>query len=250
MMRMSKCWQAWMLGMVAVGGIMAAFWVPPIPQDPQYHRFADSRSLFGVANFCNVFSNLPFLFVGAFGLSRLSWIASSSLRTSYILFCIGVALVGLGSAYYHYAPSTQALVWDRLPMTLAFMALFSMVVHDRVSERLGNGILWPLIFAGAASVGYWYWSELQGKGDLRAYALIQFLPMLLIPLMLILFAGRSLNSAMLWATLGTYALSKVAEHFDGVIYDIVGMVSGHSIKHLLGSLAVLWAVSAALRPAR
>jgi Ceramidase len=204
----------------------------------------------GLANFWNVLSNAPFLLVGGFGLSRLSQLSSAAPRMAYIVFCIGVMLVGLGSGYYHYSPSSQALVWDRLPMTIAFMALFSMVVQDRVSQRLGSGALWPLIVAGAASVGYWYWSELQGQGDLRAYVLIQFLPMLLIPLILLLFAGKALNAAMLWATIGTYALGKVAEHFDREILDALGVISGHSIKHLLGALAVLWAVMAAQRPAR
>src|SRR5580692_4375224 len=44
--------------------------VPPIPQDQSYHQFADQRTLFGVRNFWNVVSNLPFIAVGAAGLSR------------------------------------------------------------------------------------------------------------------------------------------------------------------------------------
>jgi hypothetical protein len=132
-------------------------------------------------------------------------------------------------------------------MTVAFMALFAMVVRDRVSEPLGNALLWPLVLAGAASVGYWYWSELQGRGDLRAYGVVQFLPMLLIPLMLMTCTGRGLGAPWLWGTLGTYALTKVAEHYDKAIYDNTGIMSGHSIKHALGALAVLWAVIAVLR---
>jgi Ceramidase len=238
-------WQKWILGVVALGAMLAVFRLPPIPQDPNYHNFVDGRTLLGVANFWNVLSNSPFLFVGGFGLSRLSHLSPAAPRLAYIVFCIGVMLVGLGSGYYHYSPSSQALVWDRLPMTIAFMALFSMVVQDRVSQRLGSGVLWPLIVAGAASVGYWHWTELQGEGDLRAYVLIQFLPMLLIPLMLLLFAGKTLNTAMLWATIGTYALSKVAEHFDGQILEALDFISGHSIKHMLGAVAVFWTILAA-----
>jgi ceramidase len=245
-----KYWQAWFLGAVTAGGIAAAFWFSPIPQDPAYHEFADGRTLFGTPNFWNVFSSLPFVLVGAFGLSKLSRLQPSSPRSAYVVFCIGVVLVGFGSAYYHYSPSTQALVWDRLPIAVAFMALFSMVVRDRISEQFGNGMLWPLVLAGVASVGYWYWSELQGRGDLRAYGAIQFLPMLLMPLMLIIYSGKALSTPWLWGTLGTYALSKVAEHFDKVIYDNAGSVSGHSIKHVLASLAVLWAVFAVLRLSR
>ena len=132
-------------------------------------------------------------------------------------------------------------------MTVACMALFSIVVRDRITEPFGSVMLWPLVLAGVASVGYWYWSELQGRGDLRAYGVIQFLPMLLIPLMLILYSGKGLSAPWLWGTLGTYSLAKMAEHFDKVIYDTTGIVSGHSIKHVLGSLAVLWAFCAMLR---
>ena len=245
-----KNWREWLLGAVTMGGVAAAFWFPPLPQDPTYHEFADRRTVFGTPNFWNVFSNLSFVLVGAFGLSKLSRLEPSSLRSAYAVFCIGVVFVGFGSMYYHYAPSTQMLVWDRLPMTAAFMALFSMVVRDRISERFGSVILWPLVLAGAASVGYWYWSELHGRGDLRAYAMIQFLPMLLIPLMLMIYSDKGHSTPWLWGTLGTYSLAKVAEHFDGLIYDTMGIVSGHSIKHVLGAVAVLWAVFAILRFSR
>ena len=131
-------WRGWLLGAVTVGGIAAAFWSEPIPQDPRYHEFADRRTLCGTPNFWNVFSSLSFVLVGAFGLSKFSRLQPSSPRSAYVVFCVGVVFVGFGSAYYHYSPSTQALVWDRLPMTVAFMALFSMVVRDRISEQFGN----------------------------------------------------------------------------------------------------------------
>ena len=245
-----KNWREWFLGAVTVGGIIAAFCFSPIPQDPSYHEFADRRILFGIPNFWNVFSNLPLVLVGAFGLSKVSKLQPSSPRSAYVVFCIGVVFVGFGSAYYHYSPSTQALVWDRIPMTIAFMAFFSMVIRDRISEQFGNRMLWPLVLAGVASVGYWYWSELQGQGDLRAYGVVLFLPMLLMPLMLIICIVKGLSTPWLWGTLGFYAMAKVAEHFDKVIYDITGIVSGHSIKHVLGSLAVLCAVFAVLRSNR
>jgi hypothetical protein len=183
-----KNWREWFLGVVTVGGIATTFWLSPLPQDPTYHEFADRRTFFGTPNFWNVFSNLPFVLVGAFGPHA---IAAAPLHALYLVFSSGVVLVSFGSAYYHYAPLTPTLVWDRVPMTIAFMALFSMVVGDRISEQAGRVILWPLVLAGVASVGYWYWSEIQGQGDLRAYGLIQFLPMLLIPLMLIICSGKA-----------------------------------------------------------
>jgi hypothetical protein len=42
--------------------------LPPIPQNPSYHDFADQRTLFGIPNFWNVVSNGPFAVIGAMGL--------------------------------------------------------------------------------------------------------------------------------------------------------------------------------------
>jgi hypothetical protein len=157
---------------------------------------------------------------------------------------MGSILVGAGSAYYHYAPTSDTLVWDRLPMTVAFMGLFSIVVSDRISVSLGRWLLWPLVLAGVASVLYWDWTELQGRGDLRAYGLVQFLPMLLLPLLLITSRGNGLRATWLWATLMTYALAKLAEHFDAAIYAATSLLSGHSLKHLLGALAIFFVLKA------
>jgi len=235
-------WRVWIILTVAAVGVIGSLFVPRIPQDPAYHQFADSRTLLGIANFWNVITNIPFVLVGIFGLVRLSRVVA--LRSGYLIVCIGIVLVAVGSSYYHYAPSTKSLVWDRLPMTIVFMALFSAIIEDRVSGRAGKILLWPLIVVGAASVGYWHLSELQGNGDLRPYGLVQFLPLVLIPLILILFPTGAMRTSFLWWTLVIYALSKIAEHFDLWIFEITGMISGHSIKHLLASLAILFFVLA------
>jgi hypothetical protein len=234
------------IGAVGAAGITAAFWLDRIPQDPAYHAFADSNASFGIPNFWNVATNLPFLFVGLIGLAWRSRLHIQGLQTQYLVLCIGVALVALGSAYYHLAPSTPTLVWDRLPMTVAFMALFSAVVQDRVSERLGGILLWPLIIVGIATIAWWHRSELAGRGDLRPYAVVQFLPMLLIPLALLLFRGTGLRDARLWAALVAYALAKLAEYFDAAIYAATGFLGGHGLKHLLAAIAVWWALRAFL----
>jgi hypothetical protein len=235
-----------LIGTIGAAAIAAAFWLDRIPQDPAYHAFADHGMLLGIPNFWNVATNLPFLLVGLIGVTWRARLQDQALQTQYVVFCIGVMLVGLGSAYYHQAPSTPALVWDRLPMTVAFAALFSAVVQDRMSERIGRMLLWPLVIAGIASVAWWYWSEVEGRGDLRPYAVVQFLPMLLIPLMLLLYSGRGLRDGWLWTALAAYVLAKVAEYFDGTIFSATGFLSGHSLKHLLAALAVWWVIRAFL----
>ena len=126
------------LGGVAIACVIAVFSQPPIPQDPAYHDLVDSRALFGVRNFWNVVTNVPFLFVGAIGLLGAGRLASQDLRLHYLFFCTAVMLVAFGSAYYHLDPSTSTLVWDRLPMTAAFMTLLSAVLADRVAWVAGR----------------------------------------------------------------------------------------------------------------
>ena len=121
--------------LVSLAGLMiiGVFLLPPIPQDASYHQFADKNSYCGMSNFWNVLSNLPFLLIGLLGMwdivrGRLAIL--SEFRVGYLTFFIGVALVGPGSAYYHSTPDNASLLWDRLPMTIAFMALFVIVIAE------------------------------------------------------------------------------------------------------------------------
>ncbi|MFT5172332.1 MAG: hypothetical protein ACI8W7_000496 [Gammaproteobacteria bacterium] len=61
--------------------------------------------------------------------------------------------------------------------------------------------------------------------------------------MLLLHPGHGLKASGVWATIGVYVLAKVAEHFDAVS---AAVISGHSIKHLLSGLALLFALRAML----
>jgi hypothetical protein len=53
-----------------IASLVALLPLPPLLQDQAYHQFADQRELFGIPNFWNVASNLPFVVVGAVGLLR------------------------------------------------------------------------------------------------------------------------------------------------------------------------------------
>jgi hypothetical protein len=242
----SSDWRGRLLLAVAIAAIAMTVFVPRIPQDETYHHFADARTIAGIPNFWNVISNFPFLLVGIYGLLRTRRLASPTLRPGYVLFCLAVTAVSVGSAYYHYAPSTPSLVWDRLPMSIAFMALFALVLGDRVNPALGRALLGPLVILGVASVFYWAWTESRGVGDLRPYVLVQFLPILLIALMLVIYRGGAASARWLWWSFAMYFLAKLAEYFDAPIYRLVGL-SGHTMKHLLSALAVFFALLALLQ---
>lgn len=231
------------LSLSVVGLILAVgIFVPAIPQDPNYHLFVDEKAIFGVANFWNVLSNLPFLLVGLLGLRSLYFSSSLTLENShklaYTLFFVGVAFVAFGSGYYHLAPSNETLLWDRLPMTIAFMSLFSIVIVEFYSIKLGRFLLWPLVACGVFTVVYWHLSELKGQGDLRYYAIVQFLPLLLIPLMLIFLPSSFSHQYGYWYLLGFYVLAKVLEYFDVEVQSAVIVISGHSLKHMAAAAGI------------
>lgn len=223
---------------VAILIIMGDGFLPPISQVPDYHLFADTKKIFGIPNFFNVVSNLPFLLVGGLGLWRVNDSPGllPNLKIHYRVFFLGVFLTGIGSAYYHWNPNNTTLVWDRLPMTLGFMGLFSVIVGEHVNERLGKRMLLPAIAIGLFSIAYWHWTESLGRGDLRLYALVQFLPLLTIPLMLWLLPSRFDTTRPIWLGLLAYGSSKLFEHFDHEIQAILGVVGGHPIKHLAAAL--------------
>ena len=233
---------------VAAAATAAAFAFPPIAQDPAYHAFADRRRIWGMPNALNVLSNLPFTVVGALGVS-LVWRRGSGPaweRATFLALFGGIALTGFGSAYYHLAPTTPTLFWDRLPMTLAFMALLALTLGERVSPRAGPWLLPLFLAAGVGSVLHWQLGERAGAGDLRLYALVQFFPMLAIPLALALYPRRWLRSADLLIAVGVYALAKVFEALDPQIFALGGIVSGHTLKHLGAGTATYWILRVAL----
>jgi len=231
--------RVWVLWGIIFCAVIVAMLIPPVSQPPGYHDFADKREIFGIPNFWNVVSNLPFLVIGIFGvaLARLGTVPGGipELRSIYLVFFIGTALVGLGSGYYHLNPSNETLFWDRLPMTSAFAAFFCIVIGEYVSVRLGKRLLWPLLLTGVFSVVYWSYTESLGRGDLRPYALVQFLPIVLTLLILVTYRSPFKNSRYMWAIIGTYAVAKFAEALDEQSYHFLTGLSGHSLKHFIAS---------------
>ncbi len=219
--------------------------VKPVSQDTAYHNFADHRKLFNIPNFFNVISNLPFLFVGLNGFQKLRFSqAPPSINRMYVVLFIGILLTALGSTFYHYAPDNNSLVYDRLPMTLVFMAFVSSVITSWIDIKAGKMLLVPLLLLGMGSVLYWHYTELQGAGDLRFYAFIQYFPMLLIPLIFLLFRNPTNNKAlpMLGWVMGWYIIAKLLETFDKNIYAATHFISGHSLKHIVAAIATWYIV--------
>lgn len=220
--------------------------LPPIAQDLEYHRFADARPFLDIANFGDVASNLLFALFGGMGLKTIfsnrgnpSFFALRHEAILWKLFFAGSILVSLGSGYYHLNPTNHTLVWDRLPMTIAFMSFFSLLLMERVHEKAALWLLPIFLFCGAASVFYWDYTESLGRGDLRPYLLVQFLPLTLMPFLFYFFPGRYTGLRYLAYALLWYVFAKLLEHFDDGIFELTGqLVSGHSLKHIAASFSI------------
>ncbi|NRA73839.1 MAG: ceramidase domain-containing protein [Rickettsiales bacterium] len=216
------------------------FCFDPIAQPQLYHKFADSRILLELENFFDVISNIPFIILSLMGLyyiyktnPKRSLFSMKGEKLLWQIFFLGVFLVGFGSGYYHLSPKDPAIIWDRIPITIAFMALFSLMIMEYIDAKLGVTLSPILLIAGIGTVYYWYYTEVSGQGDLRPYVLVQLIPLILIPLMLILFSPHYTQSKYIFFSIGWYAVAKLLEISDKIIFKISNnMISGHTLKHL------------------
>ncbi len=207
-----------------------------IEQYQSYHKFADSRTFFGVPNFFDVVSNLLFAVAGIIG-SRFAYMRiRREAYYSWITMFAGVTLISLGSGYYHWNPDDSTLVWDRLPMMIAFMGFFSALLTEFVSLKLEKMMLVPAVILGLLSVIYWHYTD-----DLRIYVWLQAVTFLAIIAVLFMYEGRfTLNRYLLYA-FGLIMLSKFAELNDRELYLVnSGLLSGHTMKHIFAALAIFY----------
>lgn len=229
-------WRDSLIASLVIISFVSLFFVAPISQDLAYHNFADKRTMLGISNFFDVASNLPFIFVGLFGIFFIisNWGISNS--WSWLILFLAILLVAFGSSYYHLHPENRTLTWDRLPMAIGFMALFVIVLTDYVNHRLEKWLLVPMCLVGIASVIYWHMTD-----DLRIYAWVQFVSMALLLIIISIYKPSHLQTKYLIYAFVFYTLSKLAEYFDKQIFELMGqIVSGHSIKHLLAAIATFF----------
>lgn len=226
----------------------------PLRQDQAYHQFADGRAFLGLGNAGDVLSNLAFIAVGVMGLLFLlrerraskRFEAPQEMRAYWVLFG-ALTLTGLGSAYYHQSPDDARLVWDRLPMAIAFMSLLTAVITERLSRATGVQLLVPFTVLGIGSVVYWAIFE-----DLWPYYIVQFGSMATLLALGALFPSRYTKSGTLFLVLAVYAVAKFLEIYDREIYELGHWVSGHTLKHLAaafgGYLIMLSLARRSVRP--
>lgn len=213
----------------------------PIAQLPHYHAFADQSRWLGLPHAADVLSNLGFAAVAVWGAAALWQLRGSTgfrrAMPGYALFVAGLFLTALGSSFYHLAPDNASLVWDRLPIALVCAGLLGAV---RAETHPGAHPLADIVLLGmfaCCSVAWWRFTDLHGTGDLRPYLLLQGLPLALIPLWQWIYGVSRMDRLPFMAAIALYVAAKMAELHDHEFLAALGWMSGHTLKHVLSTLA-------------
>lgn len=217
----------------------------PIPQPQEYHNFADQDAWLGIPNAANVLSNVPFFVAGVFGIRVLvqgvnpkAFLERKHQSAYWVLF-ISTCFVAAGSSYYHLWPNMETLFFDRLPMTIAFMSIVTILITEKVNPMHGPKALLPLVSIGLFSVSWWLFTELHPEwiGDLRLYILVQATPVLLTPVIVWIYPDQYTHTGFMYTTTGLYIMAKLAEVLDYEVYRWTDeWISGHTLKHLIASI--------------
>ena len=239
-----RTWLAVLAALLAAG-----MWLHgPIAQWPDHHAFADARPWLGLPNAANVLSNLPFVAVAAWAGLRLRGAACGPAPWAWSGFCAALACTAIGSAVYHAAPSNPTLVIDRIPIAWACASLLCALLGERVHPRwAGPPVLAAALGLATLAVLHWWWTETTGAagaGDLRAYLLLQGLALLLVPAALLLrlpaTAPHATADSAWWGVVALYAVAKACEVADHRLFESLGELSGHTLKHLLAAAGAGW----------
>jgi hypothetical protein len=200
------------------------------------HVFADARAWLGLPNAMDVLSNLPFAAFGVWGLIQLPRAALSSQQRALLqLFFIGLLLTTAGSMAYHLAPSNATLLWDRAGMSAAFAGVLGLAASERVSNWAGQVAAVTTILAAALAL--WVW---RSSGDVLPWSVVQFGGMALVISLACLRPRAGSMGISLLALMAFYGLAKGLESTDHAVFEATGQwLSGHSLKHVVASMAAL-----------
>jgi hypothetical protein len=201
------------------------------------HPFIDTRALWGVPNALDVLSNLAFVPMGAAGLWALRRAPSvhSAARQSAAVFFVGLLLTCISSSIYHWAPSAWGLAADRAGMAVAFAGVLGLATAERISLRMAPWVCVAVLLAGLLAIALNY-----TVGVMAPWIAVQFGGMAVV-----LWAAAQPRRAgalgVRWGILiAIYGVAKCLELGDEAVFHATGgLVSGHSLKHIVASLAAV-----------
>jgi hypothetical protein len=228
---------AFILSLITIATISS-----PISELHGYLNFADQREALGLPRAMDVVSNLPFAGAGLIGLylvlQRPSEAQPKHLKAFATIFFVGLIVTSIGSAWFHLQPLEGGrLAADRLGMLMAFTGLIGLAGALKVTLRAGYFLVGVVAVAGASAI---YLSHT--NGNVLPWAVVQFGGLTLILIFATLKSARNQPSIDLWWVVVVYAAAKGLEMADQPVFDWTQhLVSGHSLKHIVASLAA-WPV--------
>lgn len=220
-----------------------------LPQPRDYHRFADTRTYLDIPNFFNVASNFGFAVVGAGVLAwifmRRATLSKTFIERGELWVCVALYastfLVTFGSAYYHLAPDNERLFWDRVPMALVASAFVGSVFADRFGARAGTWALAALLPVLLGALIYWQSTFAPGPDNVWPYFVTLYGSLGFALIAMALFPSRYTHARAAWVTLAIYAVAMAFDDWlDTPLYLASGVLSGHSLKHMLVAVALFW----------
>lgn len=237
----------WALCMALSVACVVAMLATPMALPAGYHAFADTRGWGALPFAADVLSNLAFAVVGALGLRRLACLPVSAQARAQVhaaaslVLCLGLLFTAVASGVYHLHPDDAGLALDRMGMAWVFAGVMGVAVANRVSDRAALvGMALLAVLAPAAAAVAWM------ANNAVPWAVVQFGGLLVLAGLAALPARPGQAALPLVALLVGYALAKVAEMSDQWVFDLTaGVVSGHTLKHVLAAYAV-WPVLAAV----
>jgi hypothetical protein len=220
----------------------------PVNELVGYLHFADQREALGIPRVFDVLSNLPFAFAGLLGLYLLSRSSNQNtllIKPFAIVFFFGLVVTSIGSVWFHLQPfESGRLAADRLGMLVAFTGLIGCVSALKISLRAGYALAGFIAIAGVVSI-------LHGNisGNALPWALLQFGGLAVVMCCAMLKNSASQSTLNICWIVAVYAAAKALEVADHPVFDWTNqLISGHSLKHIVASLAAWPVIAMICRP--
>ena len=185
------------------------------PLRPSYHDFADQRRFLGISNSMDTFSNLAIALPAMYLIQKQQKVS---------LLSVHILLLAILSTYYHVRPTHERIFWDMMALATTHAVILSFFVKEEYAMIA--------YICSILSVIYW-----RTYNDLRPYTLV----ILGIPLYIILtlYDNKKVTNY-IYVIAGLVIMTRVVEKYDKQVYALTGkMISGHTLKHVLGGLT-LW----------
>ncbi len=242
-MLMRRSTVALMFAIALAGAACLVAW-GPVNLVPHMHQFADTRALWGAPYGANVWSHLPLVPIGLWGLWRVSQLPpGESLRWVWGWFFCCQMLATVGGMVYHWAPSDLTFVWDQVPRSSACALFAAAFLAERIDRRFGHPMAIAVALGAALAGGGWWLLSLNawGQGDLRPLIWLELTPIALVATGAWTLHGHLLSRQDWMRSQLSFVVAQTVDWADRPIYVWTNqLISGHSLRHLALAACVGW----------